>query len=159
MCSNPQRDQLFEELAEFIDALPDRTGSLIAVLHKAQEIFGYLPEDVQTFVAKKLEQPISEVNGVVTFYSYFTETPTGQHIINVCMGTACFVKGSGEVLEEFERRLNIKVGETTPDEKFTLQVLRCVGACGLAPVVTVDNRVYGHFTKQMVTKILDEYNE
>lgn len=159
MCNNQQRDRLFNELQEYIEALPDKSSSLIAVLHKAQEIFGYLPEDVQKFVAKKLNQPISEVNGVVTFYSYFTETPTGKHVINVCMGTACFVKGSGDILEEFERKLNVKVGETTPDEKFTLQVLRCVGACGLAPVVTVDERVYGHFTKQMVMKIIDEYND
>lgn len=159
MCSNQIREQYFKELEKFIDALPDKTSSLIAVLHKAQEIFGYLPEDVQKFVAKKLNQPISEVNGVVTFYSYFTEEPTGKHVIDVCMGTACFVKGSAEILEEFERRLNIKVGQTTSDEKFTLQVLRCVGACGLAPVVTVDDRVYGHFNKQMVMKILDEYSE
>ncbi len=159
MCSNQIREQYFKELENFIEALPDKTSSLIAVLHKAQEIFGYLPEDVQKFVAKKLNQPISEVNGVVTFYSYFTEEPTGKHVINVCMGTACFVKGSAEILEEFERKLNIKVGQTTPDEKFTLQVLRCVGACGLAPVVTVDDRVYGHFNKQMVIKILDEYSE
>lgn len=159
MCNNQQRDRLFNELEEYIESLSDKSSSLIAVLHKAQEIFGYLPEDVQKFVAKKLAQPLSEVNGVVTFYSYFTETPTGKHVINVCMGTACFVKGSGDILEEFERKLGIKVGETTGDEKFTLQVLRCVGACGLAPVVTVDERVYGHFTKQMVMKILDEYND
>ncbi|MFV0466214.1 MAG: NAD(P)H-dependent oxidoreductase subunit E [Lachnospiraceae bacterium] len=159
MQSKHQRDQNFKELDAFIQALPDKTGSLIAVLHKAQELFGYLPEEVQRFVALKLEQPISEVNGVVTFYSYFTETPTGKHVINVCMGTACFVKGSGDILEEFEKRLNIKVGQTTSDGKYTLQVLRCVGACGLAPVVTVNERVYGHFTKQMVIKILDEYSE
>lgn len=159
MCPNQQRDQYFSELEEYIHSLPDKESSLIAVLHKAQEIFGYLPEDVQKFVARKLNQPISEVNGVVTFYSYFTENPTGQHIINVCMGTACFVKGSGDILEEFERRLGIKANQTTPDGKFTLQILRCVGACGLAPVIMVDERVYGHFTKQMVTKILDEYSE
>ncbi|SEW42453.1 NADH-quinone oxidoreductase subunit NuoE family protein [[Clostridium] fimetarium] len=159
MCSNQQRDPQYAELEEFINEIPDKTSSLIAVLHKAQEIFGYLPEDVQRFVAKKLNQPVSEVNGVVTFYSYFTETPTGKHVINVCMGTACFVKGSADILDEFERKLGIKVGETTPDGKYTLQVLRCVGACGLAPVVTVNDRVYGHFTKQMVVKTLDEYNE
>jgi len=159
MCSNQQRDPHYAELEEFINEIPDKTSSLIAVLHEAQEIFGYLPEDVQRFVAKKLNQPISEVNGVVTFYSYFTETPTGKHVINVCMGTACFVKGSADILDEFERKLGIKVGETTPDGKYTLQVLRCVGACGLAPVVTVNDRVYGHFTKQMVIKTLDEYNE
>jgi NADH-quinone oxidoreductase E subunit len=159
MCSNQQKDQYFIELEEFINDLPDKNGALIAVLHKAQEIFGYLPQDVQKFVAKKLNIPVSEVNGVVTFYSYFTETPTGKHVINVCMGTACFVKGSGDVLEEFERKLGIKVGQTTPDDKFTLQVLRCVGACGLAPVVTVNDKVYGHFKKDMVSKILDQYND
>jgi len=159
MCSNQQIDPQYAELEEFINAIPDKSSSLIAVLHQAQEIFGYLPEDVQRFVAKKLNQPVSEVNGVVTFYSYFTETPTGKHVINVCMGTACFVKGSADILDEFERKLGIKVGETTPDGKYTLQVLRCVGACGLAPVVTVNDRVYGHFTKQMVVKTIDEYNE
>jgi NADH-quinone oxidoreductase subunit E len=159
MCSKQQTDQYFVELGEFIDTLPEKKGSLIAVLHKAQQIFGYLPQEVQKFVAKKLSIPVSEVNGVVTFYSYFTEEPTGKYVINVCMGTACFVKGSGDVLEEFERRLNIKVGQTTADEKFTLQSLRCVGACGLAPVVTINDKVYGHFTKDMVNKILDDYNE
>ena len=159
MCSNLQIDPHYAELEEFINEIPDKTSSLIAVLHQAQEIFGYLPEDVQRFVAKKLNQPIAEVNGVVTFYSYFTETPTGKHVINVCMGTACFVKGSADILDEFERKLGIKVGETTPDGKYTLQVLRCVGACGLAPVVTVNDKVYGHFTKQMVVKTIAEYNE
>ena len=159
MCSNNLKDQYFKELGEFIDNLSDKKGALIAVLHKAQHIFGYLPQEVQKFVAKKLDLPVSKVNSVVTFYSYFTEIPTGKYVINVCMGTACFVKGAGEVLEEFERKLGIKVGQTTSDGKFTVQVLRCVGACGLAPVVTVNDKVYGHFTKQMVDKILDEYNE
>ncbi|MTK11313.1 MAG: NADH-quinone oxidoreductase subunit NuoE [Clostridiaceae bacterium] len=159
MCSNNLKDQYFKELGEFIDNLSDKKGALIAVLHKAQHIFGYLPQEVQKFVAQKLDLPVSKVNGVVTFYSYFTEIPTGKYVINVCMGTACFVKGAGDVLEEFERKLGIKVGQTTSDGKFTVQVLRCVGACGLAPVVTVNDKVYGHFTKQMVDKILDEYNE
>lgn len=159
MCSNNLKDQYFKELGEFIDNLSDKKGALIAVLHKAQQIFGYLPQEVQIFVAKKLNLPVSKVNGVVTFYSYFTEIPTGKYVINVCMGTACFVKGAGEVLEEFERKLGLKVGQTTSDGKFTIQVLRCVGACGLAPVVTVNDKVYGHFTKQMVDKILDEYSE
>ena len=159
MCQNMQKERLFDELDTFIDNLEDKSSSLIAVLHKAQEIFGYLPEEVQKHVAVRLQQPLSEVNGVVTFYSYFTEKPTGRTVINVCMGTACFVRGSGEILEEFERKLHIKVGETTEDERFTLQMLRCVGACGLAPVVTVNDRVYGHFEKHMVSKIIDEYNE
>ena len=159
MCQNMQKERLFDELDTFIDNLEDKSSSLIAVLHKAQEIFGYLPEEVQKHVAVRLQQPLSEVNGVVTFYSYFTEKPTGRTVINVCMGTACFVRGSGEILEEFERKLHIKVGETTEDERFTLQMLRCVGACGLAPVVTVNERVYGHFEKHMVSKIIEEYSE
>ena len=159
MCQNMQKERLFDELDTFIDNLEDKSSSLIAVLHKAQEIFGYLPEEVQKHVAAKLQQPLSEVNGVVTFYSYFSEKPTGRTVINVCMGTACFVRGSGEILEEFERKLHIRVGETTEEERFTLQMLRCVGACGLAPVVTVNDRVYGHFEKHMVSKIIDEYNE
>jgi len=159
MSSKQSIEQMYSELETFIRELPDKTGALITVLHRAQEIFGYLPQEVQKFIAKQLNQPVAEVNGVVTFYSYFTETPTGKNVINVCMGTACFVKGSGEILEEFERRLGIKVGETTADGKFTLQVLRCVGACGLAPVVMVNDRVYGHFTKNLVVKTLDEYSE
>jgi NADH-quinone oxidoreductase subunit E len=163
VCCNNLEEQYFKELEQFIDTLEEKKGALISVLHKAQNIFGYLSKDVQKFVAKKLDIPVSKVNGVVTFYSYFTEEPTGKYVINICMGTACFVKGSGDVLEEFEKKLNIKVGETTSDGKFTIQVLRCVGACGLAPVVTVNDKindkVYGHFTKQMVDKILDEYKE
>lgn len=159
MCSNNLKEQYFKELGEFIDNLSEKEGALIAVLHRAQHIFGYLPQEVQKFVAKKLGLPVAKVNGVVTFYSYFTETPKGKYVINVCLGTACFVKGAGEVLEEFERKLGVKMGQTTPDGKFTVQSLRCVGACGLAPVVTVNDKVYGHFTKQMVDKILDEYNE
>lgn len=112
---------------------------------------------MQEFVAKKLDIPVSKVYGVITFYSYFTTEPKGENVINVCMGTACFVKGAGDVLSEFEKKLNIKVGETTKDGKFTLQVLRCVGACGLAPVVTINDKVYGHFTKNEVDKVLEEY--
>lgn len=157
-CDN-LKEQYFNELSEFIDNLEDKKGALIAVLHKAQSLFGYLSQDVQIFVAKKLSIPAAKVNGVVTFYSYFTEEPTGKYVINICMGTACFVKGSGDVLSEFENKLNIKLGGTTEDGKYTLQVLRCVGACGLAPVVTVNDKVYGHFTPKMVDKILDEYKE
>ena len=153
------KNQQFQELEEYILSLNEKESALISVLHKAQELFGYLPQEVQMFVSKKMNIPVSDVHGVVTFYSYFTETPTGKHVINVCMGTACFVKGSADILDEFERKLGVKVGQTTPDGRFTLQVLRCVGACGLAPVVTVDNRVYGHFTKQMVSKTLEEYSE
>ncbi len=159
MCSNELVQEKFKELEEFINEIPDKQGALIEVLHKAQSIFGYLPNEVQKFVANKLNIPVAKVYGVVTFYSYFTTEPRGKYVVNVCMGTACFVKGSGDVLAEFERELNIKAGQTTPDGKFTIEVLRCVGACGLAPVVTVNDRVFGHVTKAQVKDLLKEYTE
>ena len=159
MCDNTLKDSCFKELEEYINNLPTKKGALIEVLHKAQGIFGYLPTEVQTFVAEKLDLPASKVYGVVTFYSFFTMEPRGKYVVNVCMGTACFVRGAAGVLQEFERLLNIKVGETTADGKFTIEVLRCVGACGLAPVVTVNDKVYGHVTKEDVKGILDEYKD
>ncbi|MCY6354967.1 NADH-quinone oxidoreductase subunit NuoE [Clostridium sp. ZS2-4] len=159
MCSNNIKDEKFKMLDEFIDKVPNNQSSLIEVLHKAQEIFGYLSEEVQSYVAYRLNVPVAKVYGVVTFYSYFTTEPRGKYVINICMGTACFVKGANLILEEFERRLKIKAGETTEDGNFTIEVLRCVGACGLAPVVTVNNKVYGHFKKEDVKKLLESYSD
>lgn len=157
MCNNCTKEAMYKQLEKFIDSLPDKKGALIEVLHKAQNIFGYLPEEVQLFVGEKLDVPVSKVYGVISFYSYFTTEPRGEHVVNVCMGTACFVRGSANVLAEFEKELGIKTGETTADGKFTIEVLRCVGACGLAPVVTINDRVYGHVTAAEVKKILAEY--
>lgn len=157
MCSNILFEEKLKELENYIDNIDDKQGALIEVLHRAQHIFGYLSNEVIEFVSKKLDIPVSKVYGVVTFYSYFTTEPKGEYVINVCMGTACFVRGSAEILDEFQNKLNIKVGETTPDGKYTIEVLRCVGACGLAPVVTVNDKVYGHFTKEMVSKVLQEH--
>ena len=157
MCKNQFVEEKFQQLEEFINDLPEKKGALIEVLHKAQSIFGYLPQEVQLFVGEKLGIPASKVYGVVTFYSYFTTKPRGSFVINVCMGTACFVRGSGAVLEEFQKELGIKTGETTADGKFTMNLLRCVGACGLAPVVTVNDKVYGHVTPEGVKKILADY--
>ncbi|ERI92015.1 NADH-quinone oxidoreductase, E subunit [Clostridiales bacterium oral taxon 876 str. F0540] len=159
MCKSVLVEEKFHELEEFIKELPDKKGALIEVLHKAQHIFGYLPEEVQQFVAEKLDVPASKVYGVVSFYSYFTTTPRGEYVVNVCMGTACFVRGAANVLAEFEKQIGVKVGQTTPDGKFTVEVLRCVGACGLAPVVTINDRVYGHVTPNDVKKILAEYQD
>jgi NADH-quinone oxidoreductase subunit E len=159
MCKSVLVEEKFHELEEFIKSLPDKKGALIEVLHKAQHIFGYLPEEVQIFVSEKLDVPASKVFGVVSFYSYFTTTPRGEYVVNVCMGTACFVRGAANVLAEFEKQLGIKVGQTSPDGKFTVEVLRCVGACGLAPVVTINDRVYGHVTANDVKKILTEYQD
>ncbi len=155
MCSNVLTHEKFAELDQFIDSIEDKEGALISVLHKSQEIFGYLPKEVQLYVARKLDLPAAKVNGVVTFYSYFTETPKGEHIISVCMGTACFVRGAEEILKELQDALKIKAGQTTPDGKFSIDALRCVGACGLAPVIMVDGKVYGRVKKEQVSDILD----
>ncbi|WP_040194554.1 NADH-quinone oxidoreductase subunit NuoE family protein [Clostridium culturomicium] len=157
MCCNLEKNQMFQELEDFINALPTKEGALIEVLHRAQGIFGYLPKEVQEFVAEKLNLPIAKVYGVVTFYSFFTTEPRGKNVINICMGTACFVRGSGDILKEFEKELGIKNGETSSDMQFTLGSLRCVGACGLAPVLTINDKVYGHVTTADVKTILSEY--
>lgn len=157
MCKNECLEEKYSQLEEYINSLPDKKGALIEVLHKAQHIFGYLPEEVQLFVSEKLDVPSSKIYGVVTFYSYFTTEPRGEYVINVCLGTACFVRGAGDVLAEFENQLGVKNGQTTGDGKFTMGALRCVGACGLAPVVTINDKVYGHVTKADVKKILAEY--
>ena len=161
MCSFVSQNQkLFDELDILIQNLPVADeSSLIYVLKEAQGIFGYLPKEVQLHIADKLGVPYSKVYGVVSFYSYFSTNPVGEHKISVCLGTVCFVKGSDKIMAEFEKELNIKAGETTSDLKFTLDGLRCVGACGLAPVVVVDGKVYGLCTPDQVTDILDEYRE
>ena len=159
MCKNQITEEKYGQLEAFINNLPEKKGALIEVLHKAQGIFGYLPQEVQLFVGEKLDIPASKVFGVVTFYSYFTIEPRGEFVINVCMGTACFVRGSGAVLDEFNKQLGTKTGETTPDGKFTVGSLRCVGACGLAPVVTINDKVYGHVGAADVKIIIAEYEQ
>jgi NADH-quinone oxidoreductase subunit E/NADP-reducing hydrogenase subunit HndA len=147
----------FDELGDYIETLETLKGSLISVLHRAQAIFGFLPMEVQTFVARKLDIPSAEVFGVVSFYSYFSMLPRGEHIVSVCMGTACFVRGAEDILHDIEADLGIKTGETTADGMFTLKDIRCVGACGLAPVVMVDEKIYGRITRDDVKGILDNY--
>ena len=156
-CTNKIKDQGFKELKDFIDSMDTKEGALISVLHKAQSIFGYLPSDVQAFIAEQLDESLAHVDGVVSFYSYFTMIPKGEHPISVCMGTACYVKGADKVLEEFEKHLKIKPGETTYDGKFSMDALRCVGACAIAPVVLVGEKVYQKVKPGDVAKILAEY--
>lgn len=158
MCDFISRNRhLFDKLDSFIDSLPTKDGSLIQVLHHAQEIFGFLPKEVQLYIAQSLNIPPSKVYGVVSFYSYFTTEPKGKYKISVCLGTVCFVKGSDKILEQFEKELGIKVGETTDDLLFSLEGLRCVGACGLAPVVVINGKVYGQVKPSDVSNILDSY--
>lgn len=149
--------EMYDQLEVYITSLEDPKGSLIHVLHKAQHIFGYLPMEVQLFVARKLGISGAEVFGVVSFYSYFTTIPQGEHIINVCMGTACFVKGSDKILDKFKEKLGVGTGETTEDKVFTLKDVRCLGACGLAPIILVDEKVYGHVKADDVPGILNSY--
>lgn len=158
MCDFISRNkQLFEQLDSFIDTLETKEGSLIQVLHHAQGIFGYLPQEVQLYIAKNLNIAPSKVYGVVSFYSYFTTEPIGKYKISVCLGTVCFVKGADKILSEFEKELGIKSGETTKDLKFSLEGLRCVGACGLAPVVVINGKVYGKVKPESVGEILSHY--
>lgn len=159
-CNNKLTQNLYAELEQFINELPEKKGALIAVLHKAQGLFGYLPKEVQMFVGEKLNVPVSQVYGVVSFYSFFTMTPKGKHPVSVCLGTACYVRGAEKVLNAFKKELGIEVGQTTEDGKFSLDALRCVGACGLAPVVLIGEKVYGRINSaDEVRKILSEYDE
>jgi NADH-quinone oxidoreductase subunit E/NADP-reducing hydrogenase subunit HndA len=135
----------------------NKPGEVINVLHKVQGEYGYLPAEVQELVAKELGIPVSRVYGIVSFYSFFTMTPKGEHPISVCLGTACYVRGAEKVLDELKRQLGIGVGEVTPDGKFSLNCLRCVGACGLAPVIEVGDKVYGRMTPDRVKDVLAEY--
>ena len=144
------------ELIKLCEAYGNQPGELINILHKAQDTFGYLPREVQEIIARQLGIPVSKVYGVVTFYSFFTMTPKGEHPISVCMGTACYVRGAEKVLDEFKRVLGINVGETTSDGKYSLSSLRCVGACGLAPVVLIGEKVYGRIVPGDVEKMLKE---
>ena len=149
--------EMFAELDEFIASVNYDSKELIAILHKAQEIFGYLPMVVQSHIANKINVNVSKVYGVVTFYSRFSLEPQGKYKISVCLGTACFVKGSQKIMDRLVERLKIEAGQTTEDGLFTLSSLRCVGACGLAPVVQVNGKTYGNATIETVKEILEEY--
>lgn len=142
-------------IKEICAAHNNDTGELINILHETQNTLGYLPKEVQELVAKNLNIPVSRVNGVVSFYAFFTEKPKGKHPVSICLGTACYVRGSDKVLEEVKKVLGIEVGQTTPDGVFSLDCLRCVGACGLAPVMTIGGKVYGNVDPKNVRKILE----
>lgn len=149
-------DEGYVELEKYIDTTTKDEAALISVLHKAQGIFGYLPREVQLYVGRKLNVSGAKVFGVVSFYSYFTTNPVGKYVINVCTGTACYVKGVEKVFDELKSILAIGNGETTEDGLFTLKDIRCVGACGLAPVVVIGEKVYGHVKAEDVLDIINE---
>lgn len=150
------RDQ---KLAEVIEKHKNTKGALIPVLHEAQELYGYLPLEIQKKVSEGLNIPLSEVYGVVTFYTQFSLNPKGKYKIQVCMGTACYVKGSGQILDKVKEKLGIDVGQSTEDNNFSLEACRCIGACGLAPVIMINDDVYGRLTPDEIEGILNKYKE
>ena len=157
MCQNCNLDEKEKKLQEVLNKHKDTKGALIPVLHEAQEIYGYLPLSVQEIVANALGLPLSEVYGVVTFYTQFSLYPKGQYKIQVCLGTACYVKGSSSILDELKKQLGIEVGQCTKDGKFSFDACRCVGACGLAPVMMINEDVYGTLVASDVANILKKY--
>ena len=153
--------KLTEEQVDFIKGVcksfNNEGGEVINVLHKVQGEYGYLSIEVQALIAKELNIPVAKVYGIVSFYSVFTMIPKGKYPISVCLGTACYVRGGEKVLDELKKQLNVEVGGTTNDRKFSLDVLRCIGACGLAPVITIGDKVYGRLTSDQIKGILAEY--
>ena len=154
---NGTAEQL-NQLDALIAEHKDEQGALMPILQGAQGIYGYLPIEVQQHIAEKAGYPLSEVYGVASFYSQFILNPKGDYAVNVCLGTACYVKGAGLLMEKLESLLGIKSGEITGDRKYSLDATRCIGACGLAPVLTINEEVYGRLTPDMLKGILDKYN-
>jgi NADH:ubiquinone oxidoreductase subunit E len=148
-------DEQINELKERIAEHKKELGPLMPTLHDAQRIFGCIPIRIQKIIAEELGESVSKINGVVTFYSHFSTEPKGKHVINVCMGTACYVRGSQEIIATLSSLLKIKPGETTADGNFTLAAARCIGACGLAPVLTIDGKVYGSASAKTVRSVLE----
>jgi len=156
--AEPAETQRYEELTKIIAEYKGKPGGLILVLHKAQNLFGYLPRRVQRQIADGLDIPLSEVAGVVTFYSFFTMVPKGRHGIKVCLGTSCYVRGGQRLLGELQKKLGVPVGGTTDDRRFSLEVVRCIGACGLSPAMTVGKDVFGRVKNNKLGEILGKYD-
>jgi NADH-quinone oxidoreductase subunit E/NADP-reducing hydrogenase subunit HndA len=153
----PREGALFSELRAAIDFYDRAPDALIQILHRAQELFGYLRDDVVRYIAIELRVPLSKVWGVIGFYSFFSRIPQGKFQINVCMGTACYVRGADQLVRTFENQLKIRMGETTPDGRFSLRCVRCLGACGLAPVAMVGKDVHSKLRTDQVKKVLKAY--
>ncbi|MGQ9844643.1 MAG: NADH-quinone oxidoreductase subunit NuoE family protein [Caldisericia bacterium] len=149
----------YRELKDYIDSLKGKKGAILFVLYKAQELFGYLPPEVQAFISKEMNIPLSQIYGVITFYHFFRTQPVGKNLINVCLGTACYVKGSEDILKALSKELKIKTGETTSDRLFTLTTARCFGACGLAPVMAIGTNIYGRLNGQKAINLIREIKE
>ena len=156
-CGSNQCDERLEKIKESISIHKGSKGALIPILHDVQDIYGYLPEEVLQLVSEEISVPMPEIYGVATFYSIFSLKPKGEQVIRVCLGTACYVKGAQLIIDKLSELLNVAVGNTTEDGKFTLEATRCLGACGLAPVMTIGEKVYGRLTPDDIPGILKEY--
>jgi len=157
MAKNFLTDENFEKLHKVIEEHKDMQGPLMPILHGAQHIFGAIPMEVQRVISEKLNTPLAEIYGVVTFYSQFTLEPKGDYLISVCLGTACYVRGAQQLIDKISEMTNVGVGKTSPDGKFSLEATRCIGACGLAPVLTVNEDVYGRLTLNDIPGIIQKY--
>ncbi|MDP4091766.1 MAG: NADH-quinone oxidoreductase subunit NuoE [Bacillota bacterium] len=157
MCCCGSADVMDQKLQEIIERYKDTNGALIPVLHEAQELYGYLPMEVQMKISEGLGITLSEIYGVVTFYTQFSLKPKGKNRISVCLGTACYVKGANHILDKLKEKLGIEVGDCTEDGKFSLDACRCIGACGLAPVMMINDDVYGRLTPDEIEGIIEKY--
>ncbi len=144
-------------LSQIIESYREKEGSLIQILHMAQSVYGCLPIEVQEKIASSTGKPLSEVSGVVSFYSFFSTQPRGEHTVRICLGTACYVRGGKKIVTKLEELLGITVGETTEDKKFTFEIARCIGACGLAPAMMIDDTVYKNVNPNKLDGILSKY--
>ena len=159
-CQNSEEERaLYEAVAKIIEKYKGTDGALIMVLHEAQEVFGYLPMELQKFIADGMDIPIAEVSGVVSFYSFFTPNKRGKHTIRVCQGTACYVRGGKKLVDAIHENLHVETNGTTEDGQFTFEIARCIGACGLAPAVMIDDDVYKQVTPQKLPGILALYRD
>lgn len=156
-CESCEEQKKYDEICNIIDLYKGKEGSLIQVLHATQKIYGYLPVDLQQFIADAMGIPFSEVSGVVSFYSFFSVQPRGQHTIRVCLGTACYVRGGKKLVDHLQKTLDVELGGTTADGKFTFEVARCIGACGLAPAIMIDDVVYKQMTPTKLNALLAKY--
>lgn len=152
-------DEKERKLQEIIEKYKNINGALIPVLHEAQDVYGYLPMSVQKKISEKMNIPLSEIYGVVTFYTQFSLKPKGKYKVSTCMGTACYVKGSNLILDKLQEKLGISVGDCSEDGRFSLDACRCIGACGLAPVIMINDDVYGKLSPDDIDKILDKYKD
>lgn len=148
-----------QKIQDFIDKIDDKQGDIIKILHYAQECYGFLPKELQLYIARAVDLPASKINGIVTFYSFFSEKPTGKYSVSVCMGTACYVKKSKEILDEFEKLLNIGSDGISKNGLFSLNSVRCIGACGLGPVIKINDQIIGHVKKEMVKDIIKDITQ